>query len=150
MRRLLVIVLLTAFIPVSLLGYAGFAVLGIHSHCDCHCSSEYGPSSQTQQLACDFHHHDNNPERRTVPAGITHSDSGPISPKQSSEPSENSEECVLCQFFSCAKLQAVYTQPPTQVTHFVLQRIIFPEDIFAAFDYSLRPIPRGPPAIISS
>ncbi len=81
MRRLLVIVLLTAFIPVSLLGYAGFAVLGIHSHCDCHCSSEYGPSSQTQQLACDFHHHDYNHERRTVPVGITHSASGPISPK---------------------------------------------------------------------
>tara|TARA_B100000497_G_C7495764_1_gene303083 strand:- start:123 stop:575 length:453 start_codon:yes stop_codon:yes gene_type:complete len=150
MRHLLVIVLLTAFIPVSLLGYEGFAVLGIHSHCGCHCSSEYGPSSQAQQLACDFHHYDNNPKHHTVPAGITHAASGPISPKQSSEPSENSEECVLCQFFSYAKLQAVYTQPPTQVTHFVLQRIIFPEDIFAAFDCSLRPIPRGPPAIISS
>ena len=150
MRHLLVIVLLTAFIPVSLLGYEGFAVLGIHSHCGCHCSSEYGPSSQAQQLACDFHHYDNNPNHHTVPAGITHAASGPISPKQSSEPSENSEECVLCQFFSYAKLQAVYTQPPTQVTHFVLQRIIFPEDIFAAFDCSLRPIPRGPPAIISS
>ena len=150
MRHLLVIVLLTAFIPVSLLGYEGFAVLGIHSHCGCHCSSEYGPSSQAQQLACDFHHYDNNPKHHTVPAGITHAASGPISPKQSSEPSENSEECVLCQFFSYAKLQAVYTQPPTQVTHFVLQRLTFPADIFAAFDCSLRPIPRGPPAIISS
>jgi len=148
MRRLLVIVLLTAFIPVSLLGYAGFAVLGIHSHCDCHCSSDDSPSSQTQQLACDYRHYDNNPERRSIPAGITHPAPEPISRGQSNEPSENSEECVLCQFFSYAKLQAVYTQPPTQVNHFVLQRIIFPEDIFAAFDYSLRPIPRGPPAII--
>ena len=150
MRRLLVIVLLTAFIPVSLLGYAGFAVLGIHSHCDCHCSSEYGPSSQIQQLSCDNNHYDNNPERCTIPAGISHLTPRPISRGQSSEPSEDSEECVLCQFFSYAKLQDVYTQPLTQVTHFVLQRIIFPEDIFAAFDYSLRPIPRGPPVIISS
>ena len=64
MRRLLAITLLTAFIPVSLLGYAGFAVLGIHSHCDCHLASGNNTGGQNRQPACIHHRHGDHHQSR--------------------------------------------------------------------------------------
>ena len=47
------------------------------------------------------------------------------------------------------KLQADYTLPPHQVIHRVFQKLFLLEEFLVVFDYSLRPTPRGPPAIIS-
>lgn len=149
MRRLLVIVLLTAFIPVSLLGYSGFAVLGIHSHCECLSFGKYGPDVQNHQRPCNHYHCRDHNKGLTALAETTEASTARNSSQQPSDPSGNSEDCVLCQFFGYAKLQTAYTLPPTQVTHLVLQRLFFPDDFFTVFDYTLRPIPRGPPTSIS-
>ena len=149
MRRFLVITLLTAFIPVSLLGYAGFSVLGIHSHCDCHFASGNNTGGHNRQLACTHHRHgDHHQSRDTLKKTV--GNRGPqSSPGQSNSPSQESEECVLCQFLRYAKIQVVHALPATQVTPLVVQRLFFSEDFLVVFDYTLRPIPRGPPAIIS-
>ena len=55
--------------------------------------------------------------------------------------SQESEECVLCQFLRYAKIQIVHALPPTQVTPLVLQRLFFSKDFLVVFDYTLRPIP---------
>ncbi len=149
MRRLLVIVLLTAFLPVSLLGYGGFAVLGIHSHCRCLSSGKYGPEAQTHQQSCTHHHYEDLHKNLTALTEKTEASSAGNSRQQTGDPSEKSEDCVLCQFFGYAKLQTAYALPPSQVTHLSLQRLFFPEDFFVVFDYTLRPIPRGPPTSIS-
>lgn len=150
MRRLLAITLLTAFIPVSLLGYAGFAVLGIHSHCDCHLASGNNTGGQNRQPACTHHRHGDHHQSRDALKKTAGNSEPQSSPKQSNSPSQESEECVLCQFLRYAKIQVAYALPATQVTPLVLQRLFFSEDFLVVFDYTLRPIPRGPPAIISS
>lgn len=149
MRRLLVITLLTAFIPVSLLGYAGFAVLGIHSHCDCHFASGPNPEGQNRQRVCAHHRHEDHHQSRDVLKKAGENLTSQSSPEQSNSPFQESEECVLCQFLRYAKIQVVHVLPATQVTPLVLQRLFFSEDLLAVFDHTLRPIPRGPPAIIS-
>ncbi len=149
MRRLLVIVLLTGFIPVSSLGYAGFAVLGLHSHCRCHSSNENRSRAQNPQLVCGHHHCGEHHENCPVFAGREKSSAARNSQEESSNRPEHSEECVLCQFFRYAKLQADYTLPPHQVIHRVFQKLFLLEEFLVVFDYSLRPTPRGPPAIIS-
>ncbi len=149
MRRLLVIILLTAFVPVSLLGYGGFAVLGIHSHCECLSLGKCGAKAQAHQRACNHHHYGDHHKGSTVLAETSKTSSAQPSRHQPSDSSENAEDCVLCHFFGYAKLQTAYTLPPTQVTQLVLQRLFLPDDFFVVFDYSLRPIPRGPPTSIS-
>ena len=149
MRRLLVITLLTAFIPVSLLGYAGFAVLGIHSHCNCHFASGNNPEGQNLQRVCAHHRHEDHHQSRDVLKKTGENLASQSSPEQSNSPCQESEECVLCQFLRYAKIQVVHALPATQVTPLVVQRLFFSEDFLVVFDYTLRPIPRGPPAIIS-
>ena len=149
MRRILAITLLTAFIPASLLGYAGFAALGIHSHCDCHFPSGNNTRGQNRQTVCAQHRHGDHHQGRDVPKKTAGNQASQSSPEQSNSPSQESEECVLCQFLRYAKIQVVYALPATQASPLVLQRLFFSEDFLVVFDYTLRPIPRGPPAIIS-
>ncbi len=142
MRYLLVFLLLTAFIPVSVLGHAGFQVFGIHSHCSCQTADR--SSSTNHGKSCDPHRHDHGDAHSgTTQQWHTHDSSNPLSS------SGESQDCVLCQFLRHAKPQVSSINVPDCRSSLVFQRLVFPNDILVVFDYSLRPIPRGPPAHVS-
>jgi len=100
MRYLLVSLLLTAFIPVSVLGHAGFQIFGIHSHCSCQTAQR--SSSTNHRKSCDSHRRDHGDAHACI-AQQWH-------PHHSSKPlssSSESQDCVLCQFLRHAKPQSV-------------------------------------------
>ena len=142
MRYLLVFLLLTAFIPVSVLGHAGFQIFGIHSHCSCQTAQR--SSSTNHRKSCDSHRRDHGDAHACI-AQQWH-------PHHSSKPlssSSESQDCVLCQFLRHAKPQVSPINIPDCGSSLVFQRLVFSNDILVVFDYSLRPIPRGPPAHVS-
>ena len=142
MRYLLVFLLLTAFIPVSVLGHAGFQFLGIHSHCSC--QTAHRSSSTNHGKFCYPRGHDHDDAHAcTAQQWHTHHSSNPLSS------SSESQDCVLCQFLRHAKPQVSPINIPDCVFSLVFQRLVFSNDILVVFDYSLRPIPRGPPAHVS-
>ena len=145
MRRLLVTLLLLAFIPVSVLGHAGFQVLGIHSHCECHPSANSGHRHTVG--TCSHHHHGHHHHSHGVVAQTRETPSPSDSQEHSHSPSQESQDCVLCQFLSCVKSQTNHTFTPECISSLVIQKLVFSNDFFVVFDYSLRPIPRGPPVI---
>ncbi len=141
MRYLLVFLLLAAFIPIAVLGHAGFQVFGIHSHCNC--QTAHQSSSSNSGKSCHRRNHGHN--HRDAHTGTTqqwpsHDSSNPPSS------SGDSQDCVLCQFLRHAKPQASHKKIADSVCSLVFQRLVFLSDVLVVFDYSLRPIPRGPPA----
>ena len=145
MRRLLVTLLLSAFIPVSVLGHAGFQVLGIHSHCECHTSNT--SSDQHQANTCSHHNHGHHNHSHDLVSEARENHSHHGSQEHSHSPSRESQDCVLCQFLSYAKAQTNHTFTPECICSLVIQKLVYSNDLFMVFDYSLRPIPRGPPAL---
>ena len=142
MRYLLVFLLLTAFIPVSVLGHAGFQVLGIHSHC--HCQTSHQCKRENHEKTCDPQHHRHN-----------HGNAHPASTRQwpsrhpseyPHSPSRESHDCVLCQFLNHAKPPVVHIHIPECARSPTFQKLVSSNNVIDAFDFFLRPIPRGPPA----
>ena len=123
--------LLLSFGLVSMLGHAGFHVLGLHSHCQSHDSHACAAHVQnTEQKACCHHHHEQRPEDH-----------------HSHLPADDSDDCVVCQFLALTKYQIVQ---PTVVLPFstpVIEEVVQSNGVIVPFDFSLRPIPRGPPSL---
>ena len=128
MSRIAIFLLLLSFGSVSMLGHAGFHVLGLHSHCQPHEAHACGDQTPaTQHHSCCHHHKQRHEDHR------------------SHLPVDDSDDCVVCQLLALTKFQE--SQPPvvlpfsTRVTERVLQS----NEVLLAFDFSLRPNPRGPP-----
>ena len=144
MRYPLVFLLLAAFIPISVLGHAGFQFFGIHSHCNC--QTAHQSSSNNYGKSCHHRNHSHNhgdAHTDTTQQWPSHNSSNPLSS------SSDSQDCVLCQFLRHAKPQVSLINIPDSVSSLVSQRLIFLNDVLVVFDHSLRPIPRGPPAHVS-
>jgi hypothetical protein len=56
---------------------------------------------------------------------------------------------VLCQFLSHAKPPVVHSHTPECAPSPIFQKLVSSNNVFDAFNFSLRPIPRGPPAHVS-
>ena len=145
MRYLLVFLLLTAFIPVSVLGHAGFQVLGIHSHCNCQTS--HHPKKENHKTTCDHRHDSHNYGNAHLASTRQWPSRQPSERPQS--PSRESHDCVLCQFLSHAKPPIIHIYIPECVPSPIFQKLVSSNNAIDTFDFFLRPIPRGPPAHVS-
>ena len=127
MMRFTSIILLSAYGLVSLLGHAGFDVLGLHSH------GRVEAACGHSGVKCSHCHHGHK--------AVDHSED------DSHTSSEHPDDCSICKCFCLFKAQAYTLTLPTvalgpfwQESFGVYQRLI-------EFDSTFLPRPRGPPAL---
>lgn len=146
MSRIVTFLLLCSFGLASMLGHGGFHVLGLHSHCQNH-SADGGIHSHVASQHSDHLSHHNHTHHVT---GLSESES-PCHHNNHQAPihQDSSDACTICQFLSLSKADIV--QPPTSHCFFatVFHKLVTSNDILLPFDFSLRPIPRGPPALFA-
>jgi len=141
MKRLTSVILLSAYGLVSLLGHAGFDVLGLHSHTHLHESHVATGSVGNEHHAhhCEHFH------------GANHS--GEHASEQSDKPfndnqhEHESEDCTVCQFFGLLKTQSIAVSLPVVTSVLVYHDSFHASDVRVSFDFTFLPNPRGPPSL---
>ena len=144
MMRFASIVLLSAYCLVSLLGHAGFTALRgatlerLSANHSVHAGAR---ESLDCQYGCPENHTDNAAhEVDNCPSGCP--DGCP-----SGCPGGCPDDCVVCHFFSVFKAQTTAGCTPCVEFYSLDVQLFVARDIIVAFDYTLRPRPRGPPSL---
>ena len=146
MMRFASIVLLSAYCLVSLLGHAGFTALrGATLEWVSANHSVYAGARESLdcQYGCPENHTDNAADEVDgCPSGCP--DGCP-----SGCPGGCPDDCVVCHFFSLFKAQTPGCPTPYVKTCSLDVELFVARSIFAEFDHTLRPRPRGPPSLIA-
>ena len=152
MMRFASIILLSAYCLVSLLGHAGFTALrgatlewvnashsvhaGARESLDCQygCPQNHADSAAHEVDGCPSGRPDGCPSGRPdgCPSGC---------------PGGCPDDCVVCHFFSLFKAQISAGCTPRVEFYSLDVQLFVARDIIVAFDYTLRPRPRGPPSL---
>ena len=127
MQRFTSITLLSVYGLVSILGHAGFDVLGLHSH------GKHGATCEHSTLKCSHCHHSHKTVR--------------CSEDDSRTSSEHPDDCVICKCFALLKMQVVASSLSTATSVPFFCESFAAYERLIAFDFTLLPKPRGPPAI---
>ncbi|MBT6641729.1 MAG: hypothetical protein HN985_03715 [Planctomycetaceae bacterium] len=127
MQRFTSMLLLSVYGIVSLLGHAGFDVLGLHSH------GRTDAEHAHHAVKCSHCQHGHK--------AVEHSE-------DNSQPSpEHADDCSICKCFSLLKTQVGASKLPTvKSVPFCCESSDLYERL-ATFDFTLLPKPRGPPAL---
>ena len=145
MKRLTSVILLSAYGLVSLLGHAGFDVLGLHSHNSSHTHLH---ESHVATGSVGNEHHAHHCEHFH---GANHS--GEHASEQSDKPfndnqhEHESEDCTVCQFFGLLKTQIVAVSLPVVTSVLVYHDSFHASEVRVSFDFTFLPNPRGPPSL---
>ena len=150
MVRIVIFLLISSFGLASMLGHAGFHVLGLHSHCHAHLTqcaissdldgnhschhdhAHHEADPAGSDYKCHHHHHHHHHHHRQIPIS-----------------QDTSDDCTICQFLSLAKAHSVHTPALHCFSAIVPDTLVTTNDIDLSFDFSLRPRPRGPPVIFA-
>lgn len=127
MQRFTSITLLSVYGLVSILGHAGFDVLGLHSH------DKSSATCEHSTLKCSHCHH----SHKTVE----------YSKDGSHTSSEHPDDCLICKCFALLKMQVVASSLSTGTSVSFFCESFAAYERLIAFDFTLLPKPRGPPAI---
>ena len=126
MQRFTSITLLSVYGLVSILGHAGFDVLGLHSH------GKHGATCEHSTLKCSHCHHSHKTVRCTEDDSRTSS--------------EHPDDCMLCKCFALLKMQVVASSLSTATFVPFFCESFAAYERLVAFDFTFRPRLRGPPA----
>jgi hypothetical protein len=145
MKHLTSVILLGAYGLVSLLGHAGFDVLGLHSHkhSDGNHVSAGCTGNEHHVLHCA---HGHNTEHSTVhgPHNVSQQFDGSSGDNQQHQ---ESNDCTVCKFFGLLKTQIIAVSSPMVTSALVYREVKHVSDGVFSVDYTLLPMPRGPPSL---
>ena len=149
MAKTVTFLLLCSFGLASTLGHGGFHILGLHSHCGAQHTAF--ATSHTNGNHTDHHSHHEHAHHTNFFTGLEDSchHSQHQTPSPPLVPKDHSEDCVICQFLGLTKAHIVHTPIWHCVSATVPHLLVVKNDILLSFDFSLRPCPRGPPAIFA-
>ncbi len=134
-------ILLSAYGLVSLLGHAGFDVLGLHSH-------KHSAGNQVSAGWVVNEHH----ARQCEHSHGSHHDHEHAA-EQSNNPfndtqhEHESEDCTVCQFFGLLKTQIVAVSLPVITSVAVFHESFCADDVRISVNFKFLPNPRGPPSL---
>ena len=126
MQRFTSITLLSVYGLVSILGHAGFDVLGLHSH------DKSSATCEHSTLKCSHCHHSHKTVRCTEDDSRTSS--------------EHPDDCMICKCFALLKMQVVASSLSTATFVPFFCESFAAYERLVAFDFTFRPMLRGPPA----
>ncbi len=149
MRRFTSAILLSAYGLVSLLGHAGFDVLGLHSHS--HSAGNHvsaGCMGKEHHVRHCAHGHSTG---HSTGHGTRH---GPHNVPQQFDGSsgdnqqhQESNDCTVCKFFGLLKTQIIAVSSAMVTSALVYREVRHLSDGVFSVDYTLLPMPRGPPSL---
>ena len=136
------ILLLIPYCLVSLMGHAGFDVVGLHSHghSNCEHSASLLVCDEDHEFPCE-HASDGH---RLIQGTDDHSQNKTDGDK------ECPDDCTVCQFFSLLNAQVTAFAVPCVTTFSSADTNVFAEqDTLVAFCFTRRQRPRAPPVSIA-
>ena len=142
MMRFTSILLLIPYCLVSLMGHAGFDVVGLHSHghSNCEHSASLLVCGEDHEFPCE-HASDGH---RLIQGKNGHSQN------KTDEHNECPDDCTVCQFFSLLNAQVTAFAVPCVTTFSSADTNVFAEqDTLVAFCFTRRQRPRAPPVSIA-
>lgn len=145
--RVTSILLLITYSLVSLMGHAGFDLVGLHSHghSECEHSAHLHACEEDHDLPCEHapceHASDG---RRLIQGGNDHSQN------KTDGDNECPGDCTVCQFFSLLNAQVTAFALPCVKTYSSADTNVFAEqDTLVTFCLTRRQRPRAPPVSIT-
>ena len=137
MNRFISAILLSVYGFVSLLGHAGFDVLGLHSHGHAPANLVASQASGERHVHQCEHSHgygSGDEHRHGYEDRHEHTD-------------HDSDDCTVCQFFGLLKTQIFASSFPIANSGPVYGESFHASDVLVMVDFMLLPMPRGPPSL---